>query len=86
MPGSVAARCASTLALREAQLLRLDKRHQRPAHDGEPLRIVLAHGGSERLLGDQLRQDNVIAGRLSLLRATASSETSPVSTVQLPAA
>ena len=28
--------------------------HQRPAHHGEPLRVVLAHGRSRRLLGDEL--------------------------------
>ena len=39
-----------------------------PPHDGEPLRIPLTHGWSERFLGNDLRQDQVVA-RSSLLHA-----------------
>ena len=54
--------CSSTLALRDAELLGVDHGVVRPLHDVEPLVVAVAHRRAERLLGDDLRQDDVVVG------------------------
>jgi len=46
----------------ESQLLGLEHGEQRPLHDVEPAVVAVAHGGSQRLLGDDLGQDQVLVG------------------------
>ena len=48
------------IGLRDAELLGVDEREDRPAHGIEELRIVVAHEGRERFLGDLLREDREI--------------------------
>ncbi|ENN86993.1 hypothetical protein RHSP_13702 [Rhizobium freirei PRF 81] len=46
--------------LRDAEFLGIDHRIGRPADDVEPLVVALADGRAERLLGDDLRQNDVV--------------------------
>src|SRR4051812_38329274 len=47
---------------RDAVFLRLDHGVERPAHDVGELVVALAHRRTERLLGDDLRQDDEVLG------------------------
>src|SRR5689334_8788278 len=58
------------VALRQAVLLGLEHREQRPADDLEPLVVAAPHRRTERLLRDHLGQDDVVVG-LRRLRASA---------------
>src|SRR5512145_1746211 len=44
-----------------AELLGGNQRIEGPAHDAEPLVVSLPYGRSDRSLGDQLRQNDVLA-------------------------
>src|SRR6266404_3695852 len=46
----------------QAELLGLEHGEQRPLHDVEPAVVAVPHGGSQRLLGDDLGQDQVLVG------------------------
>ena len=50
------------IGLRDAELLRGDHREMRPLHELEPFDVVGPHRGAERLLGDDLRQHDVVVG------------------------
>ena len=50
------------IRLRDAELLGVEQREMHPLHDVEPLVVALAHDRAERLLGDDLRQHDVIVG------------------------
>src|SRR5262249_29090000 len=45
-----------------AELLGIEHRIERPLHDIEPLVVAMAPQGSERFLGNDLRQDHVVVG------------------------
>src|SRR5581483_12519045 len=63
LDGGVAAFCLLVDVLGgKAELLRLDHREERPLDDVEPAVVAMAHRGAERLLGDELGQDDVIVG------------------------
>ena len=46
----------------DAELFRVDQRKRHPFDDVGPLRIVLADGEAKRLLGDDVRENHVVAG------------------------
>lgn len=52
----------------DAHLLGLDQRIEHPLGDGEPLIIATAHHRAQRLLGNQLGQDDVIVRILGIDR------------------
>src|SRR3546814_17325159 len=52
----------------DAVLLGIDHGVQRPAHDVAPLIVTLAHKRPQRLLGDDLRQDDEVLDRKSVVK------------------
>ena len=57
------------VGLRDAVLLGLEQREHGPLDDVGPLLVALRHGWSQRLLGDDLGQDDVVVGVLGVVLA-----------------